>query len=362
MKTLYGKDTKGGIKQWSVSVEANVITVMHGKLDGKMQFKQTVCKGKNIGRANETTPWEQAKAEAESKYRKQLDKLYRPTIEELEAVGNQLPMLAHDYTKVGHRLTFPCYVSPKLDGVRCLAHLTPDSITFTSRGGKPYNVPKHLYEELRTLQPASGKIVLDGELYYHGMTLQNIVSAVKNVKNPVHRIMQFHIFDIPNEEKWEDRYNEHLLAVKEAMVGSQFIKFVFNEYVEDVESARKWMDSFIKDGYEGMMLRSPDGYYIFNHRSSDLMKWKDFLDTEAKIIDCKEDKNHEGVLLCELPSGVQFECKMRGATAFRNYRIQSKLVGEWLTVRYQQLTDRGAPQFPVGIAVRWCDKDGNPIE
>ncbi|MGL5565314.1 MAG: hypothetical protein ACRDC4_06230, partial [Plesiomonas sp.] len=72
MKTLFGKDTKGGIKQWSISVESNVITVMHGKLGGKMQTKFTVCEGKNIGRANETTPWQQAQAEAESKYKKQL--------------------------------------------------------------------------------------------------------------------------------------------------------------------------------------------------------------------------------------------------------------------------------------------------
>ncbi|MGL5579848.1 MAG: hypothetical protein ACRDCE_02635, partial [Cetobacterium sp.] len=294
-------------------------------------------------------------------YKKQLDKLYRPTIEELNAVGDVLPMLAHDYTKVGHRLSYPCFVSPKLDGVRCLAHLTPDSITFTSRGGKPYNVPKHLYEELRTLQPKEGKLVLDGELYYHGMTLQNIVSAVKNKKNPVHKIMQFHIFDVPSEDRWEQR-KVNLSIIRGRLAGSLHIKFVKNELVDCEEDARKWMDYYIQEGYEGMMLRAPAGYYIFNHRSSDLMKWKDFQDIEAKIVGCREDKNGEGVLLCNLPSGVAFECKMRGATAFRNYNVQSKLVGEWLTVRFQQFTDRGAPQFPVGIAIRWCDKDGNPIE
>lgn len=361
MKTLFGKDTKGGIKQWSVSVEGNVITVMHGKLGGKMQVKYTICEGKNLGRANETTPNQQAKLEAEAKYKKQLDKLYRPSIEELEAVGEVLPMLAHDYTKVGHRLSYPCYVSPKLDGVRCLAHLTPDSITFTSRGGKPYAVPQHLYEDLRTLQPKEGKLVLDGELYYHGMTLQNIVSAVKNKKNPVHRIMQFHVFDVPSDKPWEVRMKD----LEEVMIkvgGSLHIRFVMNILVQNEEEARERMDFYIQEGYEGMMLRAPAGYYIFNHRSSDLMKWKDFQDIEAKIVGCREDKNGEGVLLCNLRNGIAFECKMRGATAFRNYHVQSKLVGEWLTVRFQQYTDRGAPQFPVGIAVRWCDKDGNPIE
>ncbi|MGL5564346.1 MAG: hypothetical protein ACRDC4_01285, partial [Plesiomonas sp.] len=197
--------------------------------------------------------------------------------------------------------------------------------------------------------------------YYHGMTLQNIVSAVKNKKNPVHKIMQFHIFDVPSEDRWEQR-KVNLSIIRGRLAGSLHIKFVKNELVDCEEEARKWMDYYIQEGYEGMMLRAPAGYYIFNHRSSDLMKWKDFQDIEAKIVGCREDKNGEGVLLCNLPSGVAFECKMRGATAFRNYNVQSKLVGEWLTVRFQQFTDRGAPQFPVGIAIRWCDKDGNPIE
>ena len=117
-KKLYGKDSKGNIKEWYIKVVGNEIHVSHGRKDGKMQTKVTVCQGKNIGRANEKSPETQAVLEAISKINKQMDKLYRESELELEDLKPLLPMLAHDYTKVGHRMRYPCHVSPKLDDMR----------------------------------------------------------------------------------------------------------------------------------------------------------------------------------------------------------------------------------------------------
>lgn len=361
IKTLYGKDSKGGFKEWHVSVVDDEIHVTHGKLGGKMQTKVTKCVGKNVGKANETTPEEQALLEAESKYKKQLDKLYRPTVEELESVGNNLPMLAHDYTKVGYRMEYPLYASPKLDGVRCLVRITSSSITFTSRGGKEYIVPRHISEELSKIHLEGPELILDGELYLHGMSLQNIVSAVKNKDNPDHYRMQFHVFDIPSELPWEERYYQ-LLALEQFFSFDSCIQFVHCTKVEDEEQAREHLQKYMDYGFEGLMLRSISGAYTFNHRSSDLMKWKEFQDIEAKAIDCRIDKLGEGVLLCRLPVGIEFECKMRGTHATRLYEEQRKLIGKWITVRFQQYTDAGVPQFPVGTGVRNCDAQGNPLE
>lgn len=360
MKTLYGKDTKGGIKQWSVEVVGNEVHVTHGKLNGKMQTKVTVCEGKNIGRANETTPQEQAISEAQSKYKKQMDKLYRPTIEELSEVGNSLPMLAHDYTKVGHRLQYPCHVSPKLDGVRALCHIVDGTVTFTSRGGKEYKVPDHILEALKPLAE-TGNFVLDGELYLHGMSLQNIVSAVKNEGNPDHYRMQYHVFDVPSNEAWRLRYYKLLELYTQFPLESP-IKFVQGSVVESEDVARGWLAHYMGAGFEGLMLRSLEGVYAYNHRSPDLMKWKEFVDCEAKVTDVREDKNGEGVLTCQLPDGITFSVKMRGNHEYRKFENQSRLVGSWITVRYQQLTDDGVPQFPVGICVRECDDQGTPLE
>lgn len=321
-----------------------------------------MCTGKNIGRANETTPEEQAQLEAEAKYKKQLDKLYRPTIEELESVGNKLPMLAHDYTKVGYRLAYPCYVSPKLDGVRCLATLGNGKVTFTSRGGKEYRVPKHLYAALMEIMPEQGELVLDGELYIHGMELNQIVSAVKNTDNPKHYEMEFHVFDVPSEKPFSERYLD-LCDIERHYGFDGVIRMVKCSRVNSEDEARGWLATHMNNGFEGIMLRNPEGPYTFNHRSSDLQKWKEFKDCEAQIVSVDCDKNNEAVFNCRLPNDITFKCKMRGSHAERLFEVHSGFnEGRWITVRYQQLTEFGVLQFPVGIAFRNCDSEGNPLE
>ena len=69
--TLYGKDKSGGLKIWEVFVNENIISVFYGKLGGKIQEKQTVCYGKNLGKSNQTTDNQQAIAEAEAKWNAQ---------------------------------------------------------------------------------------------------------------------------------------------------------------------------------------------------------------------------------------------------------------------------------------------------
>lgn len=116
VKTLYGVDKTLEVKVWSVWTEGDTVFVEWGKLDGKKQIKTTVCKSKNIGRANETTPEQQAILEAQSKWNKQYDKFYRETIEEAKALLTEGVMLAQDYSKKPHFLEDRFYCSRKLDG------------------------------------------------------------------------------------------------------------------------------------------------------------------------------------------------------------------------------------------------------
>ncbi|WP_225393788.1 hypothetical protein, partial [Escherichia coli] len=61
---LYGKDSKGKLKQWTVYTDGAVVTVAHGRVGGKITEKSYTAEAKNIGRSNETTPEEQAELEA----------------------------------------------------------------------------------------------------------------------------------------------------------------------------------------------------------------------------------------------------------------------------------------------------------
>ena len=105
--TLYGKSKTGKIKEWSVSVEkvhldCSVLEIEHGYQNGKKQIdSRYIMEGKNIGKKNETTPYEQAVFEAKSLINKKLDENYAYSIADIpkNSDGMFLPMLAHSYDK-----------------------------------------------------------------------------------------------------------------------------------------------------------------------------------------------------------------------------------------------------------------------
>lgn len=359
-ETLFGEPKGGKAKQWAVYVEGDVVTVEWGRVGGKLQTKQTVCTSKNIGKVNQTTPEQQAELEALSKWEKQYtNKLYRHTIEEAVVVGELLPMLAIDGSKKPEKIQFPCDIQPKLDGVRCMVYLEDGEVKAISRQGKFYELHSQLKEELRCVLSWSGQNKLDGELYKHGMKLQDIVSAVRNTKNPKHNQIEFHLFDIPYSPIWGIRRD--LLSEISKANDTKYVKVVNYCSCHNIEQLHQSVDDFMEQGYEGTMVRNINGRYEFNHRSNDLIKLKVMQDSEALVIDCREDKNNEGVLLCSW-NNIQFECKMKGSHAERLFTEQQKLIGQWINFKYQALTNEGKPQFPVGLYVRPCSPDGCPLE
>ena len=372
--TLFAIDKKGGAKSWSIWTQDDEIHLEHGKLQGKMQHKIFKAKPKNIGKKNERSASDQAIAEMQSRINKQMDKGYRFTLKEAQeaSISQLLPMLAHDYTKVGHRITYPCYVSPKLDGVRCIARISNKGIvTLTSRGGKEYPVPAHLELSIRNLSQVTNIKVFDGELYIHGTSLQNIVSAVKK-PNDLTPLLQFWIFDIPSDDIFSQRNLDldecaSLLRAGGTKIQSS-IKIVLNERAESEEHAREFMNQWLEQSFEGMMLRTDTGLYEWNHRSSGLMKWKDFQDAEFKVVGFEEDALGEAVYHLELKyelNGKKFEyfkAKPRGNHTYRSVENVKTFLGNWVTVRYQQFSDAGVPIFPVIVAIRQCDAEGNPVE
>jgi len=359
-KTLYGVDKLGGVKQWSVWSEGDTVFVEHGKLDGKLQVRKTVCKSKNVGRANETTPEQQASGEAQSKWNKQYDKYYRETAEEAKTILTEGVMLAQDYTKKPHFLDDEFYISPKLDGLRVKSVYKEGKVTWHSRGNKIYPVPEHLKEDLIKLHQESGYAQLDGEAYIHGVKLQKIQSCVKKTNGLTPQVT-YQIFDIPSAVyDWYTRFNI-MQSMERAVEGMSHINIVEQEYCTKPE-LDDMLHLYLEQGYEGIMIRNLGGEYLFqNKRSNDLLKYKLFKDSEALVISVTEDKLNEGVLLCKW-GDIEVEMKMKGNHEFRSYENQLSLIGKWINFKYQDLTEDGVPSFAVGHYVRDCDETGSPIE
>jgi hypothetical protein len=99
-------------------------------------------KPKNVGKANETTPAEQAESEFDSMIKKQMDKNYLPEGVEVSEDKLPLPMLAQKFSERKSKIAWPAYVQPKYNGMR----MAFDGEFAQSRGGKPIipEVVQHL--------------------------------------------------------------------------------------------------------------------------------------------------------------------------------------------------------------------------
>lgn len=253
---------------------------------GKAVKKLTPVAGKNIGKANETTPHDQAVAEAKSRVLKQRDKGYVDCREEARkparnALGKKLPMLAAKFEDIDPA-TIPwasgrVFMQPKLDGHRSMRD---EGIQY-SRPGKLQDIP-HLEADLKDASWFEG-LHLDGELYVHGMTLQAIGSLIKKYR-PESEKLEYHIYDIMDDLPFIERYAklEDAFAASEGLRDERIV-LVPTRLVRSFEEAERINEENLAKGYEGSILRISEEGYEDDSRSPQLVKWKPFTDMEVVV-------------------------------------------------------------------------------
>lgn len=363
--TLYKKTSTGAIQYWRIAVETNVISTEYGQVgtDNPQLTSDTIKEGKNVGRVNATTILEQALAEAESKYTRQLKKGYVDSIEAAEAgkvnaliTGGVNPMLAQSYKKHAKKISFPCYVQPKLDGIRCIAVVEDGVCTLWTRTRKPINSCPHIIEAVESLN--MGNVVLDGELYNHAFKddFEKIVSAVrKDMPSPESALVQYHIYDMVLDKDFDERNSALSYLVMDYY--GEHLQFVETYLVTSEDVAREYFAQFLEEGYEGLMFRNSMGGYE-SKRSYNLQKWKEFDTNEFCVVGIEEGRGklqgHVGSFVCRAFNGETFNAKMKGSTARLKelFEDHSLWKGKMLTVQYQGTSAYGVPRFPVGIELR----------
>ena len=369
--TLYKMGSTGAIQQWEISITPRLeswrYTITHGQINGKLQDTYTdVVEGKNIGKANETSVYEQCEADAQSLWNKQKDR--KGYSEEIPDEKPLRPMLAKSYDKDGKHIKYPCYLQSKMDGLRCLAKRTKDGVELISRQGKIFNSLPHIEEQLMWLKEGQ---ILDGELYIHGEEFQDIISAIKRDKpSEKSKDIEYHVYDVINDKEYHERLGfltEHLLYADSVGVNKIYgieithIKVVNTYLIQNEKDVWKYHKDITAEGFEGVMLRNVNGPYKINGRSSDLQKVKKFIDMEFEIVGAEENRGKQKgqcTLNCVTKSGKEFGVKPKGSDEQRKqYWIDwkaGKLEGEMLTVRFFSWTtsDDPVPRFPVGLIVR----------
>ena len=277
-----------------------------------------------------------------------------------------LPMLAHDYSKRSHDITFPCYTQPKLDGVRLLAKITSTTVEFYSRTGKLMSNLDHIIKDIQFLFKDlvdEDCLYLDGELFTFDLPFEEISGLFRKLeKDPRSKMLHFHIFDIIRTSKMDEPFSERLKSLNEYNKTIQKqklnnLKIVTTKECTCPEDVSKIHFEYIGELYEGLILRNKTGVYKPNYRSKDLQKYKEFKDEEFEIIGGQSGEGLEKdcvIFTCKNKNDQTFAVRPRGSRELRREYLKniSEIIGKQLSVRYQNLSESGIVRFPVGIAIR----------
>lgn len=416
--TLYARSSNNKIVQWTISIiryNSVKITINYGEINGKLitAFENDI-KGKNIGKANETTPFEQAVLQANSRINKKKKEGYK-SLEDLglqnteinsrnikmllndrlgefrtDDKGSIKPMKCQQYYKSkknwvdpngniwddrkyfyltnpneskekGSILpSFPAIIQPKINGVRALLYLENDKVVLRSKEGLNYNIPhiinwfennKNIFTDIHP------NLIFDGELYIHGELLQDIVSAVKKPNLNTQRIT-FNIFDLAIKDFNNKQRHNILLDIKNKyeLIFNNHIHFVMSKKVENDKDVQFFTDQFILQGYEGSIIRDMKGLYGFGKRPSCISKLKRTISNDYLIVDIVPQSKDKtlGQYVCVTPNGDKFEVNPKLSDKDKRILLinKSNYIGKKLQIDFYEYTDKKIPFHILNNLVR----------
>ena len=288
------------------------------------------------------------------------------------------PMLAA--ATDGANLDYPVLASPKLDGIRCLI---VDGVA-VSRSLKP--IPNEHIQRLYGHEMYNG---LDGELIVGDMTAPDVFNKTTSgvMSRDGNPDVTFYIFDDLSNPILP--FKERLVSAVSRITQSkgkyhQYFAPVGHVIVEDHEKLDESENNVLRMGFEGLMIRDPDGEYKFGRstlKQGWLLKLKRFEDSEAEIIGYEQlmhntneaKKNElgyqersskkegkEGKLMIgaikvrDLKTGVEFDI----GTGFdrkqrrKFWRGREFLFGKIVKYKYQAAGMKDKPRFPVFLGFR----------
>lgn len=360
-KTLYHRGKGGQIIEWVIHTRGPEIRSAHGVMGGKMIEHMKLAKGKNIGRSNETSPSAQAEKEAQAMWQKKLDLKYSETPEAAQDPVF-LPMLAKDFEKRKKNVVYPADVQPKLDGFRFISRWEGNSIVMRTRSGKVLEIP-HIETDLTKVLPAH--LVADGEVYLHGATFQQVSKLIKKHRPGETEQLTYCIYDMFDPNELELPWSERRLLLHDSLPsnsnlvvkGASSLITIPVFAAADESEVYVLQKDFVKNGYEGAILRHHEGLYELGFRSSDLLKVKSFKDEEYQIVDYSSGRGKMTdcvIWQCVTADGKLFNVVPKGTLVDKAkwFKEADKHVGKMLKVKFFEKSEDGIPRFPVGLGMR----------
>jgi ATP-dependent DNA ligase len=347
MKIELYKSTPTGVRYWSVEpdYEWGFINIVHGKLNGALQSKTEEVEENQSGRTIE----EQIDLRMESRASSKRDIGYRESIEKAKAaegnntLGYHRPMLATRLDRINHVNYNNMYSQMKYDGHRCMVTMTTTGLIAYSRNGKKISTIDHILAGIKI--PVG--CTIDGELYCHGVPLQTITSWAKKLQ-PNTQKLEYVVYDVVSDEGYRDRYT----FLKNIRFGKHARRAPTDKTVLE-EGLPTLLKSVVAFGYEGLILRDLSMPYEIGKRSKGLIKVKQFMDAEFKVIDIISSVEGWARLVCITNDGMEFKVSSPGTIHQKTQVLHRKneFIGEFVSVTFANFTKDGKPFHP--IAERW---------
>ena len=265
-------------------------------------------------------------------------------------------------------------VSRKVDGVRCSFYWKDGEVKSASRGGGDYDYSTYQLREhplLRSILSTHPDWVLDGELYKHGKSLQQISGAARMEKTVAGSSwLEYYVYDImvPNIP-FSERYNLlHELAElinqesfnperewEKEDLRIQVLPHVFVTGDNKKDQIMELHNQYVSEGWEGCVARDVSKEYKYGGRGQEMVKFKMYQDAEFEITGLSEGLRPEDMCFTlKTEDGIEFKAKPMGSRELKEqYREDlDKLIGKMATVKYFYLSDEGTPLQPVLKAIR----------
>lgn len=393
--SLISRDSKGKIRvvqmsyEWDEEQHGFIIHRTTGLLNGKLIEQPDIIILK--GKASRTLQ-QQVDLEYASNKKKYLDKGYKEleaplnsySEEELNEILGEIrtgqngcpkPQLAKQADKVTNKKTFDkkYWASRKIDGLRVLIYMGEDGELHTaSRGAMNYDAAMYeiiSHPDLIKLFKDNPGLIMDGECYKHGMSLQAINSVARTqIKAVDYEILQFYWYDIVDLnataterinriKEMGKSLNLTFNPEKEFQPKELRIQLVPHEEISGWDNIIKLHNDYVEEGWEGLVIRLQDSVYGPNKRTNDWIKVKVYKQDTFKVVGIEQGLRHydDMVFILETEEGKQFKAKPFGD---RNQKIEytdnfERLYKNHLgDVKYFYYSDDNTPLQPSFIAFR----------
>lgn len=235
--------------------------------------------------------------------------------------------------------------SEKLDGVRAYW----DGRNLRSRNGKILAVPEGWSAHFPPF-------ALDGELYTARGEFEKIQSIVMD-KTPsvaAWSEVKFYIFDVPEAGGGLlKRLSELEKFIAKNPQAGQNLKIIKQVKVKDNAEFEAFVEQIVAKGGEGAVAREPNAPYE-RKRSKNALKYKKFKDAECEVTKVNAGKGKfSGLLGSVVCENLSDKKRFKIGSGFSDKeRANPPKIGSVITYKYQNLTAKGLPRFPVFLRVR----------